>query len=392
MKRWLLGAGIAGLALGTASAADLPVAPEPIDYVRVCDAFGAGYYYIPGTDTCLRIHGRVRVDYRYFDTDFTTNWRNYNSTGFRARGYIYMDSRSNTEFGLLRTFNEIYVTSDSPGGNRLTLNHSFVQLGGFTFGKTQSFFDFVEYVTWAAIYYPAVSDLKTPVAAYTHAFGNGFSGSLSLESADERRLGIGNYGPGYGGTKYPDMVANLRVDKGWGSAQVMGALHQVWTGANPAGVTPDSDLGWTIGAGVTFDMSLPGETSANLSGSYSQGAVAYVTSSPGGGPFEAYDGVYDPATNEVDTSEAWGVSGGITHNWTPTLSTALQGGYFSYANDAAPSGDFGQWSAQGNIVWAPVAGLIIGTELEYQYYDASSSSALGDGDNLAAIFRVQKTY
>ena len=50
------------LAAGTgAQAADLPMA-EPVDYVRICDAFGTGFYYIPGTETCLKVGGRVRVE------------------------------------------------------------------------------------------------------------------------------------------------------------------------------------------------------------------------------------------------------------------------------------------------------------------------------------------
>ena len=43
-----------------ARAADLPAAQAaPIEYVRVCDAYGAGFFYIPGTETCLRIGGLV---------------------------------------------------------------------------------------------------------------------------------------------------------------------------------------------------------------------------------------------------------------------------------------------------------------------------------------------
>ena len=36
-------------------------------------------------------------------------------------------------------------------------------------------------------------------------------------------------GIGYAGFQSPDIVANLRVDQAWGSAQIMGALHQVAT-------------------------------------------------------------------------------------------------------------------------------------------------------------------
>jgi hypothetical protein len=34
---------------GTAQAADLAVA-ESVEYVKVCDAYGAGYFYAPGSD------------------------------------------------------------------------------------------------------------------------------------------------------------------------------------------------------------------------------------------------------------------------------------------------------------------------------------------------------
>ncbi|MEW4458276.1 porin, partial [Roseibium algicola] len=60
LKSLMLGAAAAAAAT-TAQAADLPVAPEPVDYVRVCDAYGARFYYIPGTETCLRVGGRVRT-------------------------------------------------------------------------------------------------------------------------------------------------------------------------------------------------------------------------------------------------------------------------------------------------------------------------------------------
>lgn len=389
--RLLFSAATGVLAATAAQAADLPVAPEPIDYVRVCDAFGAGFYYIPGTDTCLRVGGRVRVEYRYFDSDYVNHWRDYNSSVFFARGYIRMDSRTNTEFGLLRAYNEIRVTVTDTGSTGTDLYHSFIQFGGFTFGKTQSFYDFVEYATWASVFYPAVSDERVLLGAYTFAFGNGVSSSLSLESNENRRSGIDNYSYGYGGTKYPDVVANLRVDQGWGSAQIMGALHQVYAAYNPAGVTPSSELGFAVGAGVVFDLPVFSGLKANLTGTYSRGAVLYASSSPDG-PITAYDAVLNPGTNDLELSSVWSVSGGVIADWTPTLSSALQAGYLSYQNDAVAGLDYTQWSVQGNLVWSPVAGFVLGPEIEYQYYDASSASGVSDGYDLVGLFRVQRTF
>lgn len=76
-----------------ANAADLPVVVEPVDFVRVCDAFGTGFYLIPGTETCLQVAGRIRADYNVFfdDGDFNVfDGFGYEDTGdngyrFRAR-------------------------------------------------------------------------------------------------------------------------------------------------------------------------------------------------------------------------------------------------------------------------------------------------------------------
>ncbi|MFX7816460.1 hypothetical protein ABTK28_21135, partial [Acinetobacter baumannii] len=64
----------------------------------------------------------------------------------------------------------------------------------------------------------------------------------------------------YGAQKLPDIVANLRVDQGWGSAQLMGALHQLTdygsnfgatTGVGGAATSPTTNagdkLGWAVG-------------------------------------------------------------------------------------------------------------------------------------------------
>jgi Porin subfamily len=59
----LLGSAASLFAFTSANAADVIMAePEPVEYVRVCDSYGPGYFYIPGTDTCLRIGGYVRYD------------------------------------------------------------------------------------------------------------------------------------------------------------------------------------------------------------------------------------------------------------------------------------------------------------------------------------------
>uniref|UniRef100_UPI003D11B3C5 porin n=1 Tax=Roseibium sp. TaxID=1936156 RepID=UPI003D11B3C5 len=78
LKSLMLAAATAAAAT-TAQAADLPVAPEPVDYVRVCDAYGARFYYIPGTETCLRVGGRVRTQFVVNNVLDNGNWGTRNS-------------------------------------------------------------------------------------------------------------------------------------------------------------------------------------------------------------------------------------------------------------------------------------------------------------------------
>ncbi len=60
VKSLLLGSAAGLVAVAGAQAADLPVKAKPVQYVKICSLYGAGFYYIPGTDTCLKIGGWVR--------------------------------------------------------------------------------------------------------------------------------------------------------------------------------------------------------------------------------------------------------------------------------------------------------------------------------------------
>ena len=106
-KSLLFGSAAVFAAGSGAQAADLPVV-EPVEYVRICDAFGTGFYYIPGTETCLRVSGRVRVEAHYVDGEvdefvgaFEPDFNNWTT---RARGNVRLDARTQTDFGLVRAF------------------------------------------------------------------------------------------------------------------------------------------------------------------------------------------------------------------------------------------------------------------------------------------------
>src|SRR5690349_13614417 len=98
IKSLLLGSAAALVAVTGARAADAVVIaePEPMEYVRVCDTYGVGFYYIPGTETCLRISGRIRYDIDFQEDD--DGWRK------RTEAVVNFDARSETEYGTFRRF------------------------------------------------------------------------------------------------------------------------------------------------------------------------------------------------------------------------------------------------------------------------------------------------
>ena len=200
MRSLLLGSAAGLVAVAGAQAADLPVKAKPVEYVRICSLYGVGFFYIPGTDMCLKIGGWVRGEYAYGTNGNISNgpWAGQagsqltNNSTFRARGYITADVRNQTEYGTVRSYIAVGLSTNDLGlntaANQFSANRAFIQWAGFTFGIAQSFFDF--YSQPATSYwgtYPA-SDTGDPgwlVLGYTAQFGNGFSATIS---AEQRRI------------------------------------------------------------------------------------------------------------------------------------------------------------------------------------------------------------
>src|SRR6266404_4858394 len=113
VKSLLLGT-VAGLvAVGGAQAADLPVKAKAVEYVKICSLYGAGFYYIPGTDTCIKLGGYLRVDAALgtnaiFDGRLIgvggANNRYTNYYTARSRQETTIDTRTATEYGVVRTY------------------------------------------------------------------------------------------------------------------------------------------------------------------------------------------------------------------------------------------------------------------------------------------------
>ena len=199
---------VCALAVAPASAADLPVKAKAVEYVKVCSLYGAGFFYIPGTDTCIKIGGFVRTEWNHnaggsfaptvneapgYYTRATDTLVN------RTRGLVSFDVRSQTEYGTLRSYIRAAwqwtSNTDTIGGSSTAvyLDRAFIQFAGFTFGKTQSFFDVPDIadMTYQTEYSRNnTGGSGTPVFAYTAMLGNGVTATLSIEDYTERRANI----------------------------------------------------------------------------------------------------------------------------------------------------------------------------------------------------------
>jgi hypothetical protein len=288
VKSLILGSAAGLVAMSGAQAADLPVKAKAVEYVRICSLYGAGFWYIPGTDTCIKLGGYVRIDTTFGGNIYGGPWYsgdqgqgnryrdNFNS---RSRMAITVDTRTATEYGVVRTFGQgdfqfnNFGTSNPTGlaafpagasnalnvagGGYVAVEMVFIQFAGFTFGKSASAYatpwngypgNNNSFLMGGPDYVTGVNNIQ-----YTAQFGNGVSATIGLDDptvfnrTTVLNLGVAATPAGfaagaiqataaganaYGGTHVPDIAGNIRVDQAWGLFQISGILHNVTASYN----------------------------------------------------------------------------------------------------------------------------------------------------------------
>src|ERR1700758_3415436 len=119
VKSLMLGSAAGLVAMSGAQAADLPVKAKAVEYVRGCSLYGAGFWYIPGTDTCIKIGGYLRVDTTFngsgsygapaWSGDSGQRNRYFDDFVARSRMALQVDTRTATEYGVVRTFGQMDI-------------------------------------------------------------------------------------------------------------------------------------------------------------------------------------------------------------------------------------------------------------------------------------------
>jgi hypothetical protein len=393
IKSLLLGSAAALVAVSGARAADAVVIaePEPMEYVRVCDVYGTGFYYIPGTETCLRIGGYIRYDIGvgvlgHQDVidkeDFSDGDIERNDTYYkRARFQLRVDSRSETELGTLRTYAAVNFqwTTNANGSvsdgtttfggvtdaaDAVTIEHAYIELGGFRIGKTDSLF-----TTFTGYGGSIINDdivpfgpYETHQIAYTFTGGNGFSAAIALEEGDGGGFDVDGDGDDDIGNLYtldsyvPHVTGGIAWTQGWGGISAVAGY----------------DANWEEWAGkVRLDVNATEQLSLFVMAGYKSGAD------------EDFLGVED-----LDRPNFYG-------NWNGDWAVWGGGRYVvseKTAINVALSYDEGEdFAAVANVNYELVPGLVITPEIVYvdNFEDDDDDE---DEDEIGGFLRFQRTF
>ena len=399
VKSLVLGSAAAVLAMSGAQAADLPVKAKAVEYVRICSLYGAGFFYIPGTDTCIKLGGYLRADLVVGSNSvYTGNTsgqggaRNRMSNYFtsRAREDLTVDTRTATEYGVVRTFFDATFTWTSGGylsngngttaydannpagtgsgqvaGGALGVYHAFIQFAGFTFGRTISAFS-TPWVNYPGNNFDGLVGGSSTITGvdqltYTANFGNGVSAILSAQDpvayfqAGVNNLGVpGTFGYGtsdYRGSTAPDLIGVLKVDQAWGLVQLSVAAHDNNAAFyGPLGELsghPSDKWGFAVQGGLQIKNIPTGAgDDIKVQGVYTDGATRYNIQelAAGHGAAVVYGGTglagayqsigigFAPDTvfavgGDQQLIQTWGMRGGFNHNWDPYWSSSLYGAW-----------------------------------------------------------------
>jgi Porin subfamily len=249
VKSLMLGSAAGFVAMSGAQAADLPVKAKPVEYVRICSLYGAGFFYIPGTDTCIKLGGYLRVDANYgagvYDAPFwsgdagqspSEGNRFTDRIQARSRMALTVDTRTATEYGVVRTFGQAdfqfstyggtvnnaalngsailgTLNNDTPGNGYVAVEMVFIQFAGFTFGKSASAYALpwngyggnnnTSFLIGGPDYVTGVNNIQ-----YTANFGNGVTGTIGLDEGKVfNRTALGNLDVATSPANYPTSAA-----------------------------------------------------------------------------------------------------------------------------------------------------------------------------------------
>lgn len=424
VKHMLLGTAAVLLAAGNASAADLTVA-EPVDYVKVCDAFGKGFFYSPGTDTCIKVGGYVKFGTSFGDTDFgiyNSTYPDSNWSNFFTEASVQLTASSVTEFGNLTGFLDFRAKTGNSGNfsssatqivnsatNSAYVDSAFLAIGPIKAGRFTSLFDFGRGYTDTGAF---GSDTKTDHIQATYAINN-VGLALSIEDQRDRGAapGIGAYDPSsgiyaYGGQdNIPDIVGAVTYAAGIVSTKIAAAYTNLAIDRTGGGTINnpynyEAKSGWAIGGSAEFALDTVSKGDKFfVTASYGDNANPY-TGIAGGTSVAGMVGNGSGAIEKnfyasIAPGDSWSALASYKHVWTPAVWSAVSGGYASFDG----SGNvYGNWNVDAyrlvfSTDWTPVKGLDLMFDGQYSHVDLDRAlNGEKDGDVWAVNLWMKRSW
>ncbi|QND52633.1 porin [Phyllobacterium sp. 628] len=366
IKSLLLGSAAALVAVTGARAADAVVVAEPeaVEYVRVCDAYGKGFFYIPGTETCLKIGGYLRADVKGGDSVYTGGHVNQGSDPesdgtyyFRTRATVRFDARSETELGTLRSYIETRFQYTN-GANATELPQAYIELGGFRIGVSDALFG-----SWTGAAGKVINDdvinYQSGVSnqvSYTFNAGNGFSAIIGAEQGRVQDASYFSYD--YRIDDYmPHVLAGVKFEQAWGAISAVGGYDSVVE---------------EFGGKVRLDVKFTDTVSAFVMGGYQSN----------------YDDAPRGKRNWYGTWEGdWAAWGGLSAKVSDKATVNAQVAYESE----------GTYAATANVAYELVPGFVITPEISYTKFDGArkdfaESRIGGKDDAFGGMIRFQRNF
>ena len=382
IKGFLLGsAAVIAAGNGAAQAADAIVAPEPeaAEYVRVCDAYGAGYFYIPGTETCLRVSGYVRYDLTGGNDVYGRGFTDRDGAALASDGYkrktwdnkarftLRFSTASETELGTLKTFAETrYDWGNGVEGASGSLRYGYIQLGGLRVGLDESAF-----VTFPGYLGDVINDdvilaggYRTGLISYTFNGDNGLSAILSLEQGNnadtDSKYGYDGVIKDYA----PHVVGGVKYEQGWGKIAAVAAYdarNEEWAGK------------------LRGDVNLTDRFSLWVMGGYKSNKDKY---------FDVKDDSGNVVGQVRAISSFYGTWGGDWAVWGGAAFKATEQATFNV--QAAYDGS-STFAATANVAYEMVSGFTVTPEVSYTKWQDDKSYLKGK-DAWQGMVRFQRSF
>jgi len=345
--------------------------------VKITDESGG--LKLKSADTLLSVGGRIQLHsiYAWPEGSFFAGTVPLKKDSAGEDGQMIMSARDSrlwiktrtpSKYGPIRALVETDFlgtsgTETNTNSHGLRLRHAYVQVGGFTFGQTNSAFN--SPVTMDTISY-AVNDtlVRQPLIRYS-IYDKDFTYDFSLEQPETTLLTQSGDIITPKDDSLPDVIARLRYYPWWGEAST--ALMARYIKQDRAtledGTTlnsSDGALGW--GVNVSAKIKTYDRDDIRFDAQYGDGIGRYMA-------YNAYAAGFVDASGDIKLQPVFGMHMGYRHWWSEELRSTLALSYAGTDNEITniSADDLYKvnkdvYSMQLNLLWIPIKDALVGVE------------------------------